>query len=60
MDARIVAVYCLCADLLVGLRYRNDSQCQLTDAEIMTIALVAVLFFGGNYALACAFLHEQG
>jgi hypothetical protein len=60
MDTHIVAVYCLCADLLVALHHRNDVQCQLTDAEIMTIALVATLFFGGNYALACAFLQEQG
>ena len=25
----------------------------------MTIALVAALFFGGNYALTCCLLHEQ-
>lgn len=60
MDARIGAVYCLCADVVAGLRHRNDPQCHVTDAEIMTIALVAALFFGGKYALACAFLHEQG
>lgn len=60
MDDHIVTVYCLCADLLVALRHRNDQQCQLTDAEIMTIALVAALFFGGNYAVTCAFLYEQG
>ena len=59
MDARIVAVYCLSADMLLALGHRNDPQCHLTDAEIMTIALVAALYFGGNYALACAFLHEQ-
>jgi hypothetical protein len=53
MDTHIVAVYCLCADLLAGLRHRDDPQCQLTDAEIMTIAVVAALFFGGNYALTC-------
>ncbi|HSH82162.1 MAG TPA: hypothetical protein VLA19_26850, partial [Herpetosiphonaceae bacterium] len=59
MDARIVAVYCVSADMLRALGHRNDPQCHLTDAEIMTIALVAALYFGGNYALACAFLHEQ-
>jgi hypothetical protein len=59
MDDHIVAAYCLCAALLAGLRHRNDPQCHLTAAEIMTIALVAALFFGGNYALACAFLREQ-
>ncbi len=59
MDARIVAVYCVSADMLRALGHRNDPQCHLTDAEIMTIALVAALYFGGNYALTCAFLHEQ-
>lgn len=59
MDAQIIAVYCLCADLLAGLHHRDDVQCHLTDAEVMTVALVAALFFGGNYVLACAFLHEQ-
>lgn len=60
MDARMVAVYCVCADVLTGLHHRNDAQCHVTDPEIMTIALVAALFFGGNYALTCAFLYEQG
>ena len=60
MDGQIIAVYCLNADMLRALGHRDDSQCELTDAEVMTIALVAALFFGGNHALACAFLREQG
>lgn len=60
MDSQIVAVYCLCADMLSALHHRNDPQCHLTDAEVMTIALVAALFFGGKYTIACAFLREQG
>lgn len=60
MDTHIVAVYCLCADLLVALHHRNDVQCHVSDAEIMTIALVAALFFAGNYAVTCLFLREQG
>lgn len=59
MDGQIIAVYCLNADMLQALGHRDDSQCHLTDAEVMTIALVAALFFGGNYALTCAFLSEQ-
>lgn len=58
MDTQIVAVYCICADMLAAMRHHNDPQCHLNDAESMTIALVAVLFFGGNYARACAFLHH--
>ena len=60
MDGQIIAVYCLQADLLRALGHRDDGQCHLTDAEVMTIALVAAMFFGGNYALTCYFLHEQG
>jgi Transposase DDE domain len=59
MDGQIIAVYCLHADMLQALGHRDDRQCHLTDAEVMTIALVAALFFGGNYALTCYFLHEQ-
>ena len=60
MDGQSIAVYCLTADMLRALGHRDDGQCHLIDAEIMTIALVAALYFGGNYALACCFLREQG
>jgi len=32
----------------------------MSDAEVMTVAIVAALYFGGNFALACQMLHEQG
>jgi hypothetical protein len=32
----------------------------LNDAEIMTIAIVAAMYFGGNQALARLLLYEQG
>ncbi len=58
MDTQIVAVYCLCADMLKALHHRDDPQCHLTDAEIMTVAVVAALFFSGNYARAQQYLAE--
>jgi Transposase DDE domain len=60
MDSQIVAVYCLCDDLLKGLHHPEDPQCRIFDAEIMTIALVAALHFSGNQAKANRFLYEQG
>lgn len=60
MDTQIIAVYCLCDDLLRAMGQRDDAQCQMSEAEVMTAALVAALYFGGNFALACRFLHEQG
>lgn len=60
MDTQIIAVYCLCDDLLRAMNHRDDGQCQMSGAEVMTTALVAALYFGGNFALACRMLHEQG
>lgn len=60
MDTTIVLVYCLCDDLLRWQQHRDDSQCRLSDAEIMTIGLVAALYFGGNQASSALFLAEQG
>ena len=59
MDYQIILVYCLCDDLLKALGHKEDKQCQMSDAEVMTTALVAALFFGGKQNLACAMLKEQ-
>ena len=59
MDTYIVFVYCLCDDLLKALRHWEDPQCEVKDAEILTAALVAARYFGGNLAWAQAFLFEQ-
>jgi len=60
MDTQIIAVYCLCDDLLRAMRHRDDPQCQMSDAEVMTVAVVAALYFSGNFAMACRMLQEQG
>jgi len=60
MDSQIVTVYCVCDDLLKSLRHPEDRQCQMTDAEVMTTALVASLYFGGNLETARVYLHENG
>jgi len=59
MDTYIVFVYCLCDDLLKGLRHWEDPQCEAGDAEILTTALVAARYFGGNFAQARDMLFEQ-
>ncbi len=46
MDTTIIATYCLCDDLLQGLHHQEDPQRRMRDAEVMTVAFVAVLYFG--------------
>ena len=60
MDSQIVAVFCLSDDMLKGLHHYEDPQCQMTDSEVMTTALVAALYFGGNFEKARELLAEQG
>lgn len=59
MDTPIVFVYCLCDDLLKALHHREDPQCRVGDAEILTTALVAAWYFGGNLTRSQTFLFEQ-
>ena len=60
MDDKIVATFCLCDDLLKAIHHQEDGQCQMNDAEIMTTALTASLFFRGNYESARALLKQHG
>lgn len=60
MDTQIVAVFCLVADILKVMRHREDEQCKMSDAEVMTTAIIAVLYFGGNYTQARRMLASQG
>ena len=45
MDDTIIATFCLCDDLLKAIHHPEDCQCQMNDAEIMTTAFIAALFF---------------
>ena len=56
----IVAIYCIVDDLLKASQHREDCRRRMSDAEVITTALVATRFFGGNQAQACQYLKEQG
>jgi hypothetical protein len=48
MDDKIVAIYCLGADILDALGHVEDPQPRMSDAEVITTGLVAMLFLRGN------------
>jgi hypothetical protein len=60
MDTQIVAVFCLCDDLLKALYHAEDQQCQMSDAEVMTLAIIAMLYFSGNFEAARRFFQDYG
>lgn len=60
MQEHIITIYCLCDDFLRVWGHADDPQAQMSDAEVMTVALVAAAFFVGNQRLSAVFLREHG
>lgn len=53
-------IYCIVDDLLKASAHAEDMPCRLSDAEVITTALIAARYFGGNIELSRAFLRETG
>jgi hypothetical protein len=49
MKDEIIAIYCLCDDILKAMNHQEDSQQQISDAEVMITAIVATLYDSGNF-----------
>lgn len=58
MDEEIIIIYCLCDDFLKMSKKYVDPQEKMSDSEVMTTALVAALYFGGNFEKAISLLKE--
>lgn len=55
-----VALYCIVDDLLKAVSHTDDTRCEMSDAEVITAALVAAFNFGGNVERSRSFLQETG
>ncbi|CAK8720378.1 IS982 family transposase [Candidatus Electronema aureum] len=60
MELKITTCYCLCDDFLISKGWRDDPQCTMSTAEVMTAALTAAAFFSGSYEKSCVFLEQHG
>jgi hypothetical protein len=54
------ALYCITDDLLKAIGHTDDARCEMSDAEVVTAALVAAFDFGGNMERSRRFLRETG
>jgi len=57
MELEIITIYVICCEFLTAMGHQEDEQCQMSDAEVMTTAIVAMLYFAGNYAQARKWLN---
>ncbi len=55
-----LAIYCFIDDFLKASEHREDCRVEVTDAEVITIAIVAMLHFGGNFEKSRLVLHQLG
>jgi len=55
-----LAIYCFIDDLLKASGHREDIRVEVTDSEVITIAITAMLQFGGNFEKSRLVLHELG
>jgi hypothetical protein len=60
MDDTIITTYYLCEEFLKAVGHHDDRQVRLSTAEVMSVALVAAAFFGGNLEASRLFLDEYG
>ena len=60
MDDKIIATFCLCDDLLKAIHHYESPQCQMNDAEVMTTALVAALFYDVENHVLWAWSETKG
>ena len=49
----IIATYAIMDDLLKAIGHDEDSRRVVNDAEIITTAVCAAMFFNGNHSKAC-------
>ncbi len=55
-----LAIYCFIDDLLKSFDHKQDPRAEVSDSEVITIALIAMLYFGGNFEKSRLVLKELG
>ena len=55
-----LAIYCFIDDFLKASGHTEDVRVEVTDSEVITIAISAMLHFGGNFEKSRLVLHQLG
>ncbi len=56
MSDNTIAIYCFIADYFKAIAHKEDSQRKMSDAEILTTATMAALYFHGNFVSATDYM----
>jgi hypothetical protein len=58
-DINIIGIFCIVDDVLKNLGLKDDVRAEAYNSEILSIAILAFLFFGGNFKKALSFVLQQ-
>jgi len=59
MVEEIITIFCLSDEYLKAINFKDNYQAQMSTSELLTTAIVAAKFFGGNYKRSRTFLSEH-
>ena len=59
MTEQTIAIYCFIDDFFITIGRKEDVHCKLSDAEILTTALLAACYFHGNLSSACSYMQQH-
>jgi hypothetical protein len=60
MVTKTVAIYTFFDDILKSMEHKEPKNRKITDAEVITVILLAACYFGGNIETAISFVHSTG
>ena len=49
MDEQIIAIFCICDEIIKSFGLSLDPQQKMNDAEVMTFALISALYYSADY-----------
>ncbi|MUG93758.1 hypothetical protein F7734_15565 [Scytonema sp. UIC 10036] len=55
----IITIYAIIDDLLKAIGHDKNCRRKMSDAEIITTAIIAAIFFGGNHSMACSYMKDH-
>ncbi len=59
-DIRIITVYCIIDDVMARLGYHSHTLAQVSDAEVLTVAVVAAMYFQNHHKRALQMMKKLG
>lgn len=59
MEAQIITIFCVIDDILKSIDFYDDRQVKISTAEVITIAISAGMFFGGNQEKTRTFFRDH-